>query len=100
VRSAISDAAVRPVVIALLDPTSDRGPRFLQASILGGPDFLFLQAAVEPFNVLAAGAKSGYTFLYAPVKGGDGLYDTYTSSGTPSTVGTTGQRQFCSSQRR
>ena len=49
-------------------------------------------------NVLAAGAKSGYTFLYAPVKGGDGLFDTYTSSGTPSTVGTTGQRQFCSSQ--
>jgi type IV pilus assembly protein PilA len=41
-------------------------------------------------NVLAAGAKSGYTFLYAPVKGGDGLYDTYTTSGTPSTVGTTG----------
>jgi type IV pilus assembly protein PilA len=49
-------------------------------------------------NVLAAGAKSGYTFTYAPVKGGDALYDTYTSAGTPSTVGTTGQRQFCSSQ--
>jgi type IV pilus assembly protein PilA len=49
-------------------------------------------------NVLAAGAKSGYTFLYAPVKGGDGLYETYTTSGTPSTVGTTGQRQFCTSQ--
>jgi type IV pilus assembly protein PilA len=49
-------------------------------------------------NVLAAGAKSGYTFTYAPVKGADALYDTYTSAGTPSTVGTTGQRQFCSSQ--
>jgi type IV pilus assembly protein PilA len=49
-------------------------------------------------NVLAAGAKSGYTFTYAPVKGADGLNDTYTSAGTPSTVGTTGQRQFCSSQ--
>jgi type IV pilus assembly protein PilA len=49
-------------------------------------------------NVLAAGAKSGYTFTYAPVKGGDNLNDTYTSAGTPSTVGTTGQRQFCSSQ--
>jgi prepilin-type N-terminal cleavage/methylation domain-containing protein len=49
-------------------------------------------------NVLAAGAKSGYTFTYVPVKGGDLLYDTYTSAGTPSTVGTTGQRQFCSSQ--
>jgi type IV pilus assembly protein PilA len=49
-------------------------------------------------NVLAAGAKSGYTFTYAPVKGGDNLNDTYTSAGTPATVGTTGQRQFCSSQ--
>jgi prepilin-type N-terminal cleavage/methylation domain-containing protein len=49
-------------------------------------------------NVLAAGSKSGYTFTYAPVLGGDGLNDTYTSAGTPSTVGTTGQRQFCSSQ--
>ncbi len=49
-------------------------------------------------NVLAAGAKSGYTFTYAPVKGGDGLYDTYTSAGTPASIGTTGQRQFCSSQ--
>jgi type IV pilus assembly protein PilA len=49
-------------------------------------------------NVLAGGAKSGYTFTYAPVKGADGLNDTYTSAGTPSTVGTTGQRQFCSSQ--
>ena len=46
-------------------------------------------------NVLAAGAKSGYTFLYAPVKGGDGLYDTYTTSGTPSTVATrTAQTAF------
>ena len=48
--------------------------------------------------VLGAGTKSGYTFAYTPTKGGDGLYDTYVSAGTPSTVGTTGQRQFCSSQ--
>ena len=48
--------------------------------------------------VLAAGSKSGYTFTYTPVAGGDGLNDTYSSFGTPSTVGTTGQRQFCSSQ--
>jgi type IV pilus assembly protein PilA len=48
--------------------------------------------------VLAAGNKSGYVFAYLPAKGGDGLYDTYTSSATPATVGTTGQRMFCSSQ--
>ncbi len=53
-RSAISDAAVRPVVIVLLDPTSDRGSRFLQAAILGGPHFFFFQAAVEPFDVAVA----------------------------------------------
>jgi type IV pilus assembly protein PilA len=49
-------------------------------------------------NVLAAGAKSGYTFKYTPAKGGDGLFDTYVSTGTASTLGTTGQRMFCSSQ--
>jgi type IV pilus assembly protein PilA len=49
-------------------------------------------------NVLAAGTKSGYTFKYTPTKGGDGLNDTYISTGTASTVGTTGQRMFCSSQ--
>jgi hypothetical protein len=48
--------------------------------------------------VLAAGSKSGYTFTYAATAGGDGLNDTYTSAATPATVGTTGQRQFCSSQ--
>ena len=45
---------MRPVVIVLLDPTSDRGPRFLQAAILRGPDFLFLQAAMEPLDVAVA----------------------------------------------
>jgi type IV pilus assembly protein PilA len=48
--------------------------------------------------VLAAGAKSGYTFQYAAVAGGDTLNDTYTVTGTPATVGTTGQRQFFSDQ--
>jgi hypothetical protein len=32
--SAIFDSAMRPVVIVLLDPTSDAGPRFFQAAIL------------------------------------------------------------------
>jgi type IV pilus assembly protein PilA len=51
-------------------------------------------------NVLgaAAPAKSGYTFQYLAVAGGDGLNDTYTVTGTPATVGTTGQRQFFSDQ--
>jgi type IV pilus assembly protein PilA len=48
--------------------------------------------------ILGAGAKSGYTFAYTPVAGGDLLNDTYTSTATPATVGTTGQRMFCSSQ--
>src|SRR5579864_5420358 len=50
-RSAILDPAVRPVVIVFLDPTRDRCSRFFQASILRRPDFLFFQAAMEPFNV-------------------------------------------------
>jgi type IV pilus assembly protein PilA len=49
-------------------------------------------------NVLANGTKSGYTFKYTPVKGGDNLFDTYITTGTASTLGTTGQRMFCSSQ--
>jgi len=45
---------MRPVVIVLLDPTSNAGSRFIQAAILGRPDFLFLQAAMEPFDVAVA----------------------------------------------
>jgi len=51
VRSAVLDSAVRPVVILVLDPTSDRGSRFIQAPILRRPDFLFFQAAMEQFDV-------------------------------------------------
>src|SRR5882672_3441084 len=50
-RSAISDTAMRPVVIVLPDPTSDRGSRFFHTAIFRRPDFLFFQAAMEPFNV-------------------------------------------------
>ncbi len=53
-RSTISDSAVRPVVIVLLDPTSDRGSRFFQAAILRRPDFLLFRAAMEPFDVAVA----------------------------------------------
>ena len=45
------DSAVRPVVIVLLDPTSDGGTRFFHAAIFHRPDFLFLKAAMEPFDV-------------------------------------------------
>jgi len=41
-------------VIVLLDPAGDAGSRFFQAAILGRPDFLFLQAAMEPFDVAIA----------------------------------------------
>ena len=53
-RSAISNSAVRPVVIVFLDPTSDRCSRFFQAPVLRRPDFLFLQTAMEPFDVAVA----------------------------------------------
>ena len=52
--SPVFDSAMRLVVIVLLDPTSDADPRFLQAAILGRPDFLFLQAAMESFDVAVA----------------------------------------------
>ena len=48
--------------------------------------------------VLGAGKKSGYVFAYTPVKGGDNLNDTYTQTGIPATIGTTGQRAFYSDQ--
>jgi prepilin-type N-terminal cleavage/methylation domain-containing protein len=48
--------------------------------------------------ILGAGTKSGYVFGYLPAQGGDNLNDTYTSTATPATVGTTGQRMFCSTQ--
>jgi hypothetical protein len=45
---------MRPVVIVLLDPASDAGSRFFQAPVLRRPDFLFLQAAMEPLDVAVA----------------------------------------------
>jgi type IV pilus assembly protein PilA len=47
-------------------------------------------------QVLAAGTKSGYTFKWT----GDGNTPSvgYSITGTPVTVGTTGQRMFCSDQ--
>jgi type IV pilus assembly protein PilA len=47
-------------------------------------------------DVLAAGTKSGYTFLWT----GDGNTPSlvYTINGTPVVVGSSGQRMFCSDQ--
>jgi hypothetical protein len=47
-------------------------------------------------QVLASGTKSGYTFVWT----GDGNTPSvgYTINATPITVGTTGQRMFCSDQ--
>lgn len=49
-------------------------------------------------QVLSGGAKSGHKFAEAGVTGTDGLDDTYTSTGVPAVVGTTGQRGFYSDQ--
>jgi hypothetical protein len=38
-------------VIVLRDPMADAGLRFFQIAIFSRPDFLFLQAAMEPFDV-------------------------------------------------
>ena len=48
--------------------------------------------------VLAAGAKSGYTFAEAGKQGADNLNDTYTVTATPAVPGTSGQRYFFSDQ--
>jgi prepilin-type N-terminal cleavage/methylation domain-containing protein len=50
-------------------------------------------------NVLATGAKSGYTFAYAAgAPDASGVVSTYTLTAVPTTVGTTGQRGFFSDQ--
>jgi len=54
VGSAVSNSTMRPVVIVLLDPTSDRCSCFFQAAILRRPDFLLFQAAMESFDVAVA----------------------------------------------
>ena len=48
--------------------------------------------------ILSAGKKSGYVFTYKAIVGGDALNDSYTQTGVPATVGTTGQRGFYSDQ--
>ena len=54
------------------------------------------QGIIDP--ILSAGKKSGYVFTYKATAGGDALNDTYTHTGVPATIGTTGQRGFYSDQ--
>jgi len=48
--------------------------------------------------VLSTGKKSGYVFTYKATAGGDALNDSYTQTGVPATIGTTGHRGFYSDQ--
>jgi hypothetical protein len=49
--SAIIDATMRPVVIVLLEIPTDVFSGLGQAAIFRRPDFFFLQATMEPFDV-------------------------------------------------
>ena len=49
-------------------------------------------------GVLAKGTKSGYVFTEAGGTPVGGANTTFTTTATPQTAGTTGVRQFCSSQ--
>src|SRR5499427_6323214 len=47
---------------------------------------------------LAAGRKSGYTFTYTPGEKVNGAIRSYTITGVPDQVGTTGERRFFSDE--
>ena len=47
---------------------------------------------------LGAGQKSGYTLAAVGANPVNGANTTYTDTATPQTIGTTGQRMFCSDQ--
>jgi len=49
-------------------------------------------------NVLASGAKSGYSFTYSPGAATNGVTPTYTIQANPITPGQTGQRYFFTDQ--
>ena len=62
--------------------------RFASTTVGYSDSLANLQASGYIDQVLGAGAKSGYTFTYA------GTRTTWTCTGTPTTPGTTGDRQF------
>ena len=49
-------------------------------------------------NALAGGRKSGYSFTYTPGEKVNGAIRSYTITGVPDQVGTTGQRRFFSDE--
>jgi len=49
-------------------------------------------------NILAGGAKSGYTFVYAAAAATNGVVPTYTANANPQVAGQTGQRFFFTDQ--
>ncbi|HMD32036.1 MAG TPA: hypothetical protein VKG84_09000, partial [Candidatus Acidoferrales bacterium] len=49
-------------------------------------------------NILAGGAKSGYTFVYASGAASNGVVPTYTLNANPQVAGQTGQRFFFTDQ--
>jgi type IV pilus assembly protein PilA len=65
---------------------------------LGGPDPCTASSTSACLldSVLSAGTKAGYSFVFT----GDGLTPsvTYTITGTPTTLGLTGQNMYCSDQ--
>ena len=74
-------------------------PTSLQA--LGGPAGGTAAASSAELidNVLAAGTKSGYTFTFTTgATDGNGNVVAYTLTGVPTSIGTTGQRQFFTDQ--
>jgi len=49
-------------------------------------------------NNLASGRRSGYTFTYTPGEKVNGAIRSYTLTGVPDQIGTTGQRRFYSDE--
>ena len=54
VRGSAVESAVGTVVIIFLDPEGDGLPCMVEALVLVDPDLLFLQAAVEAFDIAVA----------------------------------------------
>jgi type IV pilus assembly protein PilA len=65
-------------------------------AILGGTTQTGGEGTID--NNLASGRKSGYTFTYTPGEKVNGAIRSYTVTGVPDQVGTTGQRRFYSDE--
>lgn len=62
----------------------------------GGTDSAAAAGVID--SVLAAGAKSGYTFSYASAADSSGRYNTYTLNANPAVQGTTGTNFYFTDQ--